>query len=95
MIFLIGKTQGIEGRMFIIIRSIHDNVTCCVKHNNLFSDLFICKNSLFQGEVLSPILFSMYLNDRPMQLLSDNCPNIEIQMLNLFFNNVCCKTIEE
>ena len=76
--------QGIEGRMLIIIRSIYDNVKSCVKYNNLLSNFFVCKNGLFQGEVLSPILFSMYVNDCEMQLLSDNCPYIEVQMLNLF-----------
>ena len=75
--------QGIESRMLIIIRSIYDNVKCCVKYNNLLSDFLVCKNGLFRGEVLSPILFSMYVNDCEMQLLSDNCPYIEIQMLNL------------
>ena len=70
--------------MFIIIRSIYYNVKCFVKYNNLFSDLIICKNGLFQVEVLSSILFSMYVNDCEMQLLSDNCPYIEVQMLNLF-----------
>ena len=52
------------------------------KYNNVISDFFICKNSLFQ--VLSPILFSMYVNDCEMQLISDNCPYINIQMLNIF-----------
>ena len=66
--------------MFIII---YYNVKCFVKYNNLFSDLIICKNGLFQVEVLSSILFSMYVNDCEMQL-SDNCPYIEVQMLNLF-----------
>ena len=67
--------------MFIIIRFIYDNVTCCVKCNNLFSDFFIYKNGLLQGEVLSPELFSMYVIDYEMQLLPDNCPYMEIQML--------------
>jgi len=70
--------------MLSIIRSLYKNVKCCVKYNNVFSDFFICKNGLFQGEVLSPILFSMYVNDCEMQLISDNCPYINIQMLNIF-----------
>ena len=53
---------------------VYDNVKCCVKYNNLFSYFFICKNGLFQGDVLSPILCYMYVNDCEMQLLSDNCP---------------------
>ena len=70
--------------MLAIIRSLYQNVKCCVKYNNVISDFFICKSGLFQGEVLSPILFSMYVNDCEMQLISDNCPYINIQMLNIF-----------
>ena len=70
--------------MLAIIRSLYQNVKCCVKYNNVISDFFICKNCLFQGEVLSPMLFSMYVNDCEMQLISDNCPYINIQMLNIF-----------
>ena len=33
---------------------------------------------------MSPILFSMYVNDCESHLLSDHCPHVEIQMLNLF-----------
>ena len=76
--------QGVSGKMLAIIRSLYQNVKCCVKYNNVISDFFMCKNGLFQGEVLSPILFSMYVNDCEMQLISDNCPYINIQMLNIF-----------
>ena len=44
----------------------------------------MCKNGLFQEEVLSPILLFMYVNDCESHLLSDHCPHVEIQMLNLF-----------
>ena len=39
---------------------------------------------LFQGEVLSPILYSLYVNDCEMHFLQENCPSIEIEMINLF-----------
>ena len=50
-----------------------------VKYNNVLSDYYycVCKNGLLQGEVLSPILFCMYVNDCEMLLLSDNCPFVE------------------
>ena len=39
---------------------------------------------LMQGETLSPLLFSLYVNDFEESFISDNCPSIDLQMLNLF-----------
>ena len=75
---------GIEGKMLAIIQSLYQNVKCCVKYNGFVSDYFECLNGLFQGEVLSPLLFFMFVNDCEVQCLTDKCPNIDIQMLNLF-----------
>ena len=75
---------GVNGNILAIIRSLYDNVKCCVKYNNEISDFFNCKNGLLQGEVLSPILFSMYVNDCEMHLLADDCPSVVIHTLNLF-----------
>ena len=44
-----------------------------------------CKKGLLQGEVLSPVLFSMYVNYCELQLLPGNCPYVKIQMLNIFY----------
>jgi len=62
--------------MLNVIRSLYNNVKCCVKYEGLLSSFFDCKNGLFQGEVLSPLLFSSYVNDCEMQFVTDNCPSI-------------------
>ena len=33
---------------------------------------------------MSPILFSLYVNDFEMHFLQENCPSIDIQLINLF-----------
>jgi hypothetical protein len=40
--------------------------------------------SILQGETLSPLLFSLYVNDFEVSFISGNCPSIDLQMLNLF-----------
>ena len=41
----------------------YESITCCVKHLNTLCDFFECEIGLLQGEIVSPILFSFFLND--------------------------------
>ena len=76
--------QGITGKMIKIIYSIYENVKTCVKHNGYLSDYFKNDIGLFQGEVLSPLLYSLYVNDCEMYFLKKHCTSFEINMVNLF-----------
>ena len=37
-----------------------------------------------EGEVFSPILFSLYVNDIESSFLRENCPSIDIHLINIF-----------
>ena len=76
--------QGINGKMIKIIYSLYENVKSCVKHNGVLSEYFKNDIGLFQGEVLSPILYSLYVNDCEMYFLKEHCMSFEINMINLF-----------
>ena len=36
-----------------------------------------------QGETLSPLLFSLYVNDLDINIVKDNCPLLEIHEVSL------------
>jgi len=65
--------SGIQGKLLRIIRDMYQKVKSCVKSCNTYSDFFKYAVGLRQGEVLSPILFSFFVND--LELYLQNEPN--------------------
>ena len=59
---------GVNGRMLRIIRALYDSVKCCIRHCDSYSDFFEVSVGLKQGETLSPILFSLFVEDLEIYL---------------------------
>ena len=59
---------GISGKMLRIIRSMYTIVKSCVKQCGQLSDLMDISIGLKQGENLSPIMFSLFLEDLELYL---------------------------
>ena len=57
------KEYGISSKMLQIIIALYNNVSSCIKIDDMCSDMFSCNEGLRQGYSLSPILFSFYIND--------------------------------
>lgn len=55
--------QNINGKMLKVIHSMYNNAKSCVRQNNNLSNYFFSNVGVRQGENLSPILFSLFLND--------------------------------
>ena len=62
----------------------YSNVRSKVAVNGFESEYFSNVQGLMQGEVLSPILFSLYMNDFEMNFLRSGCIPVECLDLNLF-----------
>ena len=56
---------GIKGKLLQIVRDMYENVKSCVKSCSSLSEYFSYSVGLRQGEVMSPILFSLFLEDLP------------------------------
>ena len=59
----------------------YSKVKACVKGCKSFSDYFECSIGLKQGEVLSPILFSLFLEDLEV-FLSDSNGGVQIEEMS-------------
>ena len=68
---------GIDGKYLRIIKNILKDVKSCISLNGELSNFFMCEKGIRHGENLSPLLFSIFLNDE--QFLCDkNCNGVNI-----------------
>lgn len=69
-----------------IIVYIYENQSACVKHKESFSDSWSIDFGVRQGGILSPLLFSIYIND-----LIEKISKSKIgAKLGLFYSNIIC-----
>ena len=55
--------SGVNGKVLHIVKDMYKKAKSCVQWNCEMSDYFSCSAGVRQGENLSPLLFSIYLND--------------------------------
>ena len=57
------SNMNVGTKMLTIIISMYNDIKSCVSYNGKCSDMFSCQVGLREGEILSPIMFSLYVND--------------------------------
>ena len=70
---------NVDGKVLRIIRSMYQSVKSCVRHCENYSDYFNIAVGLRQGQIISPILFSLFVEDIEMYLQNRNSKGIVIQ----------------
>ena len=63
--------DGVHGRILIIIRNMYKTLRSCVKTREGLTGFFPCKIETRQGCMLSPFLFTIYLNELILELRNE------------------------
>ena len=74
---------GLRGKILNIIKSMYRSVKSRVKYCNKLGNEFYCKLGVRQGECLSPLLFSMYLNDIEEQFVLSGFEGLDVNMFKI------------
>ena len=61
---------GISGKMFSNLKAIYNNVKCSVRIKRHLTDWFSVNTGLKQGCLLSPVLFTLFMNNLTLALES-------------------------
>ena len=72
----------INGKFLTVIKNLYHNIKSCVTVNNERSPFFESYCGVRQGENLSPVLFSLFLNDLEVYLEHKNNAGIDIDVRN-------------
>ena len=75
---------GLRGNILDIIKSMYENVKSRVKFCNKIRNEFFCSLGVRQGECLSPLLFSLFLNDIEEQFILSGFHGIDLNMFKMF-----------
>ena len=67
------QSVGVNGRFLRFLQALYEGSMCRVKVNGQVSDDFEVNNGLRQGCVLSPLLFSLYINGAVKKLKEERC----------------------
>ena len=75
---------GLRGRILNIVKSMYKNVKSKVKMYNMLGNEFFCSLGVRQGECLSPLLFSLFLNDIEDKFIQSGFEGLDEDMFKLY-----------
>ena len=75
---------GIRGKILNIIKSMYSVVKSRVKYDNKLGTEFACSLGVRQGECLSPMLFSLFLNDLEETFATEGYEGLTIDTFKIF-----------
>ena len=79
-------SEGVHGKFFVTIKCMYESLLSCVRACNNLSEYFKCPVGVRQGCVMSPTLFSMFINQLAVHINNTGVHGVQFlpTMLELF-----------
>lgn len=94
-LWLILQKINMSTKMLTLLKGMYKSVQCCVKWGHNFSDLFECTSGVKQGCMLSPLIFSLLINEVAENVSKNGkhgiqfLPGLKEIFLLLFADDIC------
>ena len=72
------RKSGVNGKLYMALKAVYSSVLACVRVNGRYSDYFECFNGVKQGCLLSPHLFSFFINELAVELSKKGKHGVQI-----------------
>jgi hypothetical protein len=79
-------SEGVRGKFFVTVKCMYESLLSCVRSCNGLSEYFECPVGVRQGCVMSPTLFSMFINQLAVHINNSGVHGVQLlpTMLELF-----------
>jgi hypothetical protein len=72
------RKNGIDGKMLQALKSMYKVVKAKVRVGGDYTDSFLCPRGLKQGEINSPIIFSLFINELTKDILAEGRHGVQL-----------------
>ena len=76
--------NSIKGKLYRCLRSMYDEVKARVKSGSILTDFVNCTRGVKQGDVCSPILFSLFMNELALEIIEKGKHGVTFDLVELF-----------
>lgn len=62
------RKAGIHGKLYYAVKGVYNTVLACVRDKNTYTQYFTCPRGVKQGCLLSPLMFSFFVNELAIEV---------------------------
>ena len=86
------RKNGVNGKMFRAITSMYNVVKAKVRAGGDLTESFMCPSGLKQGEVCSPLLFSLFINELATEIVQRGRHGIQLipDLIEILMSDSVC-----
>jgi hypothetical protein len=76
--------NGIKGKLYKCVKSMYDDVKAKIRCGAKFSDYIRCTQGVKQGDVCSPVLFSLFINELALEIIRNGRHGVTFDLIEIF-----------